>query len=107
MKRSLSLLVLLLVLVFSISACNTPAPQPPAQSTCVHTDADDNGRCDTCTVSVLVEVDLFAVNDLHGKIFDTDSQPGVDEFNSYLRLQRKQNPNTILLSSGDMWQGSS
>lgn len=107
MKRSLSLLALLLVLILCLGACTTIAPQPPTESSCVHTDADDNGKCDTCTVSVLVEVDLFAVNDLHGKIFDTDSQPGMDEFNSYMRLQRKQNPNTILLSSGDMWQGSS
>ena len=104
MKRPIPFLSLLLVFLLCLSACNTPALP---DSTCSHTDSDDNGKCDTCTVSVLVEVDLFAVNDLHGKIFDTDSQPGVDELNSYIAAQRKKNPNTILLSSGDMWQGSS
>ena len=99
----------------SADSFDTTAPETPTEPTdttaplpsCAHVDTDDNGECDTCTVSVLVAVDLYAINDLHGKIFDTDSQPGVDELNSYIAAQRKKNPNTVLLSSGDMWQGSS
>ena len=73
---------------------------------CTHADADDNGTCDLCTVSVMVTLDFFALNDLHGKFNDTDDQPGVDELSTYLELAEQTNPNTILLSSGDMWQGS-
>ena len=47
------------------------------------------------------------MNDLHGKFADTDTQPGVDELSTYLRAATFSNENTILLSSGDMWQGSS
>lgn len=48
--------------------------------------------------------DVFAINDLHGRVMDTNEQPGLDELSTYLKLQPK---NTILLSTGDMWQGTS
>ncbi len=74
---------------------------------CAHADEDDNGVCDVCTVSVLVSVDLFSVNDLHGKFNDTADQPGVDELTTYFKSAVNANPYTLLLSAGDMWQGSS
>ena len=49
----------------------------------VHVDADNNGYCDDCNVYVLVTVDFYSFNDLHGKFEDTDSQPGVDELGTY------------------------
>ncbi len=50
---------------------------------------------------------FFAVNDLHGKFMDTDGQPGVDEFTTYLKdLYADDAREEILLSSGDMWQGT-
>lgn len=73
----------------------------------IHSDADDNGNCDQCSDSVLVNFDIYVVNDLHGKFEDTDTQPGVDELSTFLRAAQFSNENTILLSSGDMWQGSS
>ena len=81
--------------------------KPPVseQKDCV--DKDDNGYCDTCNEPVTVTIDIFAVNDLHGKFDDTDSQPGVDELTTYLRNAKANNKNSIFLSSGDMWQGSS
>ncbi len=54
----------------------------------------------------LVEIDLFAVNDLHGKFLDGDAQPGVDELTTYLKDAKADNGNTFIFSSGDMWQGS-
>lgn len=70
-----------------------------------HTDADDNGICDDCSVSVIVIIDFYAVNDLHGKIVKSDSQPGIGGLTSYLK--KVSGENTVLISSGDMWQGSS
>lgn len=55
--------------------------------------------------SPLVGLDIYAINDLHGKLTDTDAQPGVDELSGYLR-QAQQNGNTLLLATGDMWQGA-
>lgn len=53
------------------------------------------------------EVDIYAINDLHGKFKDSDGQPGVDELTTYLKTREMLSDGYILLSSGDMWQGSS
>ena len=72
-----------------------------------HTDVNSDGKCDKCGVSVKVELSFYAVNDLHGKFMDTDTQPGVDEFTTYMKnLYADDEREEILLSSGDMWQGT-
>lgn len=82
--------------------------QSGGESTCVtHVDKDGDTWCDICDDSVIVYVDFYAVNDLHGKIADGDSQPGVDELSTYLKNARIKDDHVILLSTGDMWQGSS
>lgn len=73
----------------------------------IHADVDSNGVCDICLQSVMTELTFLAVNDLHGKFIDTDNQPGVDEFTTYLKnLYADTAREEILLSSGDMWQGT-
>ena len=72
-----------------------------------HSDVNSDGLCDICGNSVTVELSFYAVNDLHGKFMDTDNQPGVDEFTTYLKdLYADTTREEILLSSGDMWQGT-
>lgn len=89
---------------------NTAAP-PEGEPTVdpddctAHVDVNDDGYCDDCFTYVIVVIDLYAVNDLHGKITAGDSQPGIAGLTTYLKSVS--NENTILLSSGDMWQGSS
>lgn len=73
---------------------------------CAHADADNNNVCDNCKRSLLVSFDFYAINDLHGMYADSDTQPGVDELTTYL-LDAQKNKNSLVLSSGDMWQGSS
>ena len=75
-------------------------------STGDHIDADNDDFCDLCCSYVVVFVDFYALNDLHGKFCDTSGQPGVDELASYLTKMKEENANTVLLASGDMWQGS-
>lgn len=78
---------------------------PPATHT--HTDADGNTVCDECGKSVISELSFYAVNDLHGKFMDTDTQPGLDEFTTYLKnLYSDDKREEVLLASGDMWQGT-
>ncbi len=106
--RSILGLLLCLCLVFSLVACKQEAPTPSATGTTKpghtqHADANSDGHCDVCGNSVLVDLNFFAINDIHGKFSDTDSQPGVDELTTYFMEQE----NAILLSSGDTWQGSS
>ncbi len=86
----------------------SPSQNPPVDPTeCTsHKDADDNGYCDDCYTSVIVILDIFAINDLHGKLLDSDTQPGADELTTYLKTEMGKNDNSFILSSGDMWQGS-
>ena len=74
--------------------------------TCVHTDTDSNNACDGCGSTVNAEINFLAVNDIHGKIYDTDKHIGVDELTTYIKNLRAAYENFILISSGDMWQGS-
>ena len=52
----------------------------------------------------VVTLDFFSINDLHGKFNDTYDNMGVDEMTTYLRSF--DSDTTVLLSAGDMWQGS-
>ena len=71
-----------------------------------HTDEDQNNYCDACEKYLIVVVDFYAINDLHGKFCDNGGQPGVDELGTYFEMCQKQDEHTVLLSSGDMWQGA-
>jgi len=72
-----------------------------------HTDLENDGFCDYCSKFLLVYVDFYGMNDLHGKLDDASAHPGVDELSTFFTDAKAANENTILLSSGDMWQGSS
>lgn len=92
---------------FAGSNTSTTAQTQPTAPACNHKDADNNEICDLCQKSVVVVLDLYSINDLHGKFADADSNIGVDELTTYLKNARSNNKNSIFLSSGDMWQGSS
>ena len=109
-------LCILLAALMLLSGCQrqpavpteTTAPTEAAPTVCAsHADSDDNGLCDLCTADLLVSIDIYCVNDLHGKIADADTHPGVDELSTFLERAKRYNKNTIVLSTGDMWQGSS
>lgn len=99
------------LVLFLFGGCAPDQPGDSAhestQNTHVHCDENDDGICDVCTASLLEYFDIYVVNDLHGKLVDTSQQPGVDELTTYLKGASIINDNVILLSSGDMWQGSS
>lgn len=72
-----------------------------------HTDADGDEICDECGESVYILLDFYALNDLHGVFCDTATNPGVDELTTYLKnAYADDRAYEILLSSGDMWQGT-
>lgn len=88
----------------------TAPTKPPAvdPSECTqHKDADANDYCDDCGTFLLVYIDLYSINDLHGKLKDGDNHFGVDEMTTYLKNARENDTYSIFLSAGDMWQGSS
>ena len=68
----------------------------------------------TFTVSVLnpgesyeSSLDVYQLNDFHGAFsYDEKAhQTGLSRIGHYLLEKKSKNPNTIILSSGDMWQG--
>ena len=74
---------------------------------CTHTDQNNDGTCDNCDISVIVIIDFYTINDIHGKMFDSKTQPGVDELTTYLEDAKAGDEYAIVLANGDMWQGSS
>ena len=70
-----------------------------------HIDADNDEVCDLCDSSIYFDFDIFAFNDIHGVFQDTDTDVGVARLTTYLKKEKTEN--TILLSAGDSWQGSS
>ena len=116
MKKLLPLIILLLMM-FAITSCNflpgyndNPAGgNQPTDSNCAtgeHLDQDDDKYCDVCNEYVVVVVDFYVLNDLHGKFCDTDKQPGVDEIGTYFEKMMSKDDYTVIMSSGDMWQGT-
>ncbi len=99
MKKKITALLLVLVLV--LGSCGRDP------SDCHHEDENDDGVCERCAGSVVVTVDLYAINDLHGKLNDSDSDIGIDELTTYLKASAAADEHSVLLSSGDMWQGTS
>lgn len=107
------LLALLLIVALLLCGCVSEQGSPsttmdlgtPSQSH-THTDEDDNGTCDGCQASVMTTFDFYVINDLHGKIADGDNHPGVDELTTYLEGAKIIDENVVILSAGDMWQGS-
>lgn len=102
-------LCVLLVLCLLLTGCST-AQQPTATTpNCDngHTDAGNDGFCDRCSQFLLVMVDFYTLNDIHGKLADADTHPGLDELSTYLENAKETDDHAIFLSAGDMWQGSS
>lgn len=110
MKRAVSLILILSMLlgaVLSLNSCDVILSLVSGKCDGDnHVDNDDNDRCDVCNEYLIVVIDFYAINDLHGKFCDTEDQPGVDELASYLKLMEMSDENTVFLSTGDMWQGS-
>ncbi len=50
-------------------------------------------------------LDVYAINDFHGQIKEEGAYPGIESVATYLK-KRGENENTLLISSGDMFQGT-
>ncbi len=121
MKKQL--LFLLLSLIFALKGCQTPpAGNGPGNEieTPISTEADtshicdadahkddgNDGYCDICGEYVVILLDFYTLNDLHGKFSDGSNHIGLDEMTTYLKNAMAEDEEAFLLSAGDMWQGS-
>ena len=103
---------ILMLIVLLVGCCSVflllPSCANNALDTSVcqqHRDKDENGLCDICRQSLIVFIDFYSINDLHGKFVDNGSQIGVDELTTYLKNAREKDDYAFFLSAGDMWQG--
>ena len=97
----MNIICLLLALVVLLGGCSKDivksySPQPPVNIS-DHVDKQEDDSGDENPEARYVNVDIYAINDLHGRLADTDYQSGVDELSTYLK-QAQQTKNTILLS---------
>ena len=113
MKKQIATILLIVMLAISIlSSCQFPSIFPDKNNgniiaTDGHVDLDNNDYCDDCGEYVIIVLDFYVINDLHGKLTDTEDNVGVDELSTYIQTMMSLDDNAVLLSSGDMWQGSS
>lgn len=107
MKKTWIIVLILVVVLTGCSAVCLLLPTNPIDpSNCQqHKDKDENGLCDVCRQSLIVFIDFYSINDLHGKFVDNRAQPGVDELTTYLKNAREEDDYAFFLSAGDMWQG--
>ncbi len=95
MKKFTKIFVAIMLLVFMLSMMVACTPVNPDNGGGNGGNGDDD----------YYALDVYGINDLHGKFEDSDAQPGIDEMTTYLKKMAAEQ-NTIFLSSGDMWQGS-
>ncbi len=95
MKKFTKIFAAIMLLVFMLSMMVACTPVNP----------DNGGGNGGNGNEEYYALDVYGINDLHGKFEDTDAQPGIDEMTTYLKKMATEQ-NTIFLSSGDMWQGS-
>ncbi len=91
MKKLLSILLSFLI-VLTMASCTQTTPKPTPLS------AD------------LINIDLYAVNDLHGNVLKgngSSTGAAITNTASYFNRMTSYNKNSIVFSTGDMWQGSS
>lgn len=103
MERFLACVFIILLL---LAGCDNRQSNNHTEPCGSHADFNENGLCDWCNQSVMTTFDFYAINDLHGKLADGENHPGVDELTSYFEMAKLRDDNVIILSAGDMWQGS-
>lgn len=94
---SLCLFFITLIALFVLSGCE------------IKIDVDGNNSNTTNNQNSKTEdkIYLYAVNDFHGIVYQDGDSVGLSKLFGYLLDKKLENPdNTIILSSGDMFQGS-
>lgn len=57
-------------------------------------------------ITQTADINIFAINDFHGQIEPQSGRAGLVKTYSYLKNEKNNNPDTLLLDQGDTFQGS-
>jgi len=90
----------------SVSGNSTPSTSTSA-STSTSSKPSNQTSISTVVPTEPRSLNLYAINDFHGAVIEnqTNKEPGIAKLGGYL-MERKSEGNTLLLNSGDMWQGA-
>ena len=92
MKKAFSLVTCLVALLFSLLGCNN--------------NQNNKSGSKGNNSSHIVSLDIVAFNDFHGNTLDSDTGLGLAKTTSLINELTKHSNNRLLISQGDMWQGS-
>lgn len=109
MKKIIPLIIALAA--FSLVGCNNPAPSvSDSIITPITVDWNENQQyTNHGTLKNGNKYDFYLLNDTHGsaEYLLSNQEPGINRLSTYIDQKRNENPDgTILVSSGDMFQGS-
>ena len=92
MKKALSLAISIVAISFSLLGCSNNKGGGSGSK--------GNNR------SNIVSLDIVAFNDFHGNTLDSDTGLGLAKTTTLINELTNHSPNRLLISQGDMWQGS-
>ena len=79
-------------------------------ATCQITVSDNSSMWDSSQDSLRTgtkRLDFYSLNDTHGSVNESGSEPGLAKLSTYIKNKFATNPSgSVFTSSGDMWQGS-
>ena len=107
MKR-FSVFLPLLILIASCDLVLSSNSSLITSSNVLSTSNPSTNQSLSSQVSPIVTIDLYNLNDFHGAVEHNPSNKelGINRLAGYFKTQLVTNPNSVFLSSGDMWQGS-
>jgi 2',3'-cyclic-nucleotide 2'-phosphodiesterase/3'-nucleotidase len=102
---------ILLPLVITLASCDGTFPTTTSltpSSSEFSTSISSTISGSTSPLTGIVTIDLYNLNDFHGAVEHNPSSKelGINRLAGYFKTQLARNPNSVFLSSGDMWQGS-
>jgi 2',3'-cyclic-nucleotide 2'-phosphodiesterase/3'-nucleotidase len=107
MKR-FSIFLPLVILVASCDGVLSSTSSQVTTSSEIISSSSSTVSGSTSQLSPIVTIDLYNLNDFHGAVEHNPSnkEMGINRLAGYFKTQLANNPNSVFLSSGDMWQGS-
>lgn len=89
----------------SVSSSSVASAASSGASVSVSSSSDSFSSSSSIGSSETRNVRLFGINDFHGAVLPNGYEPGIVRLGGYLKAMKDEG-NTVLLNSGDLWQGA-
>lgn len=106
MKKTRLILLSVFVLLTSCSHGSSIFPSSASEKIPSETSSEKaESSFQTSKVATDRKISFYAINDFHGAVDESGNDAGILKIGSYLKEKKKEG-NTVLINSGDMFQGS-